>query len=620
MPTTLQRTVGRYRLESLIGKGGMAEVYRATDTRLDRTVAIKMVLPALVSQQAFVERFLREARLVAALEHPNILPIYDFGEQDGAPYLVTPMMTGGTLAQLIGVNGLPPAQVVDYVGQLAGSLDTAHEAGILHRDVKPGNVLMDRNGRPVLADFGLARVAGAASDLTATGIMVGTPLYMAPELAQGAEASASTDLYALGVLAYQMLCGATPFNAETPVAVLHQHVAQEVPPLSKKIPGLPLPVDDVLARALAKQPDGRFPSGAEMIRALGAALDCDVPAVVSRPAVAATAASATSAATQPSSDALINGTLAVTPAPSDHSAVEASTQSPQVSGTKWSVAFIVLFAALGIMLGARSLVGRTETPQPAPATPWRQAAQPPKRPKPMDADAFISLANRAATGLQFKPGDPSLAALAAFADGGLAYTRGDDGEARQAIDRVRSALGDRRPAQGIPSWIAEGKAADSLADWELAAIYGDARGDGLPLVDARLSEAPLDFKAQMGRALLLHLADRHDDAIKQAMDLYALVPPSKPRSAGQVLRFVADEYVDLGRWEDAVRTYRQVVELGGPVVAQAGMDGGRIALEKLNDGTTARELFRAACDAGNDLACRRASAVLRTGRPRRASR
>jgi len=366
LPTTLQRTVGRYRLESLIGKGGMAEVYRATDTRLDRTVAIKMVLPALVSQQAFLERFLREARLVAALEHPNILPIYDFGEQDGAPYLVTPLMTGGTLAQQIGASGLPPALVVDHVAQLAGSLDTAHEAGILHRDVKPGNVLMDRNARPVLADFGLARVAGAASDLTATGIMVGTPLYMAPELAQGADASTSSDLYALGVLAYQMLCGATPFDAETPVAVLHQHVAQEVPPLSKRISGLPLPVDDVLARALAKQPEERFPSGAEMARALGASLDCNVPTVTSRQAVAVMTPLSTSAATQPSSDALIDGSLAVTPVPTGNRPTGAAPDSPQGSGTKWWVAFIVLFAVLGIMLGARSLVGRTEKQEPQP--------------------------------------------------------------------------------------------------------------------------------------------------------------------------------------------------------------------------------------------------------------
>jgi tRNA A-37 threonylcarbamoyl transferase component Bud32 len=640
LPTTLQRTVGRYRLECLIGKGGMAEVYRATDKRLDRTVAIKMILPALVSQQAFLERFLREARLVAALEHPNILPIYDFGEQDGAPYLVTPMMTGGTLAERIGANGMEPARVVDYVAQLAGSLDTAHEAGILHRDVKPANVLMDRNDRPVLADFGLGRVAGASSDLTATGIMVGTPLYMAPELAQGAEASPATDLYALGVLTYQMLCGATPFQAETPVAVLHQHVAQQVPPLSKRVSGLPLPVDDVLARALAKQPEERFTSGAEMARALGASLDCKLPAVAS-PSVAV--AIAATAADQPTSDALINGSLAVTPVPpeQEHPPSGEKADAPHTSGTKWQVVFIVLFAVLGIMLGARSLVGRaghptrkpkarTEATMPStsedvappvtnPAEPTGSDAEPKRtgRPESMDADAFTTLANRAAAGLRFRPDDPSLAALAAYADGGLAYAAGDDATAREAIDRVRSVLGERRSAQGIPAWIADGKKADSLADWELAAIYGDARGVGLTAVDARLAAAPADFRAQMARALLLHLADRHEEAIEQASALRALVPPSKPESAGQVLRFVADEYVELERWDEAVRTYLEVVKLGGPAAAQAGMDGGRIALAELNDRAVARELFQGACEAGNDLACGRGSGA-RSRQPRRA--
>jgi hypothetical protein len=476
---------------------------------------------------------------------------------------------------------------------------------------------MDRNGRPVLADFGLARVAGAASDLTATGIMVGTPLYMAPELAQGAEASTSTDLYALGVLAYQMLCGATPFNAETPVAVLHQHVAQEVPPLSKRISGLPQPVDDVLARALGKQADERFPTGMELARALGASFGCNLPAVTPRP-TAATQTAPTSV--ESSSDALVNGSLAVTPVPSAAPARGENVDGPHRSGTRWSVAFIALFAVLGIMLGARSLLGRTDaTPPPPTATETTPRDESSRRPRPMDADAFTKLASRTAAALQSKPADPSLSALAAYADGGLAYSRGDDDAARAAVDRVRSFLGDKRSAQGIPAWIADGRTADTLTDWEMAAIYGDARGVGLTAVDTRLAKAPEDFRARMGRALLLHLANRHEEAIEQALSLHALLPGSKPQSSGQLLRFVADEYVELERWDEAVRAYREVVDLGGPAAAQAGMDGGRIALRKLKDRAVARELFQGACDAGNDLACGRVSGA-RTRRPRRASR
>ena len=180
MATATLRAVGRYRLEALIGRGGMAEVYRAVDSRLDRPVAVKMILPGLISRPAVLARFLREARTVAALEHPNILPIYDFGEEDGVPYLVMPLMTGGTLAERIGRAGAPAPLAADWIVQLGDALDTAHAAGILHRDVKPGNVLMDRKDRPVLADFGLARDRSALSDLTLGGATVGTPCFLAP--------------------------------------------------------------------------------------------------------------------------------------------------------------------------------------------------------------------------------------------------------------------------------------------------------------------------------------------------------------------------------------------------------------------------------------------------------
>ncbi len=189
MTALVGRSLGRYRLDALLGRGGMAEVYRAVDTRLGRTVAVKVILPSYASDPSFLERFLREARLVAQLEHPNVLPVYDFGEDLGLPYLVLPYLEGGTLVARMGGERQPFARLVSWIAQLAAALDEAHAAGILHRDVKPSNILVARDGRLVLADFGIARMWESASALTATGTVVGTPAYMAPELAKGQPAS-----------------------------------------------------------------------------------------------------------------------------------------------------------------------------------------------------------------------------------------------------------------------------------------------------------------------------------------------------------------------------------------------------------------------------------------------
>ena len=185
METLIGKTLGRYRLESSLGAGGMAEVLRAVDDRLGRAVAVKVVLPAYAGSEEFRQRFLREARLVATLEHPNVVPIYDFGEDGGLPFLVMPLFEGGALAARLDGSPLPPSQVVRWVRDLASALDAAHDAGVLHRDVKPSNVLIDRNGRALLADFGIALAAGVATRLTTTGTVIGTPGYMAPEARRG---------------------------------------------------------------------------------------------------------------------------------------------------------------------------------------------------------------------------------------------------------------------------------------------------------------------------------------------------------------------------------------------------------------------------------------------------
>jgi len=275
MPITTGTVLGRYRLLEKAGTGGMSEVWKAEDETLKRIVAVKVILGPVAQDSTFRERFLREARLVAGLEHPNVLPVFDYGTAtiagEEVSYLVMPLVAGGSLKGRV-AGPVPPALAVAWLSAIASALDHAHEKGILHRDVKPGNVLMDSQGRPLLADFGLARSAEVSSGLTATGTVLGTPLYMAPEQATGAPLSGRADQYALAVIAFELLAGRVPFSAQSPLAVLHQHVAVPPPPLSSVLPGTPAAADAVLARALSKEPAGRFSSCGAFVAALGAAL------------------------------------------------------------------------------------------------------------------------------------------------------------------------------------------------------------------------------------------------------------------------------------------------------------------------------------------------------------
>ncbi len=275
MPITTGTVLGRYRLLEKAGVGGMSEVWKAEDQTLKRTVAVKVILGPVASESTFRERFLREARLVAGLEHPNVLPVFDYGSAtiDGeeVSYLVMPLVAGGSLKGRV-AGPVPPALAVTWLSAIASALDHAHAKGILHRDVKPGNVLMDSQGRPLLADFGLARSAEVSSGLTATGTVLGTPLYMAPEQATGAALSGRADQYALAVIAFELLAGRVPFSAQSPLAVLHQHVTAPPPPLSSVLPDTPPAVDAVLARGLSKEPADRFASCGAFVAALGAAL------------------------------------------------------------------------------------------------------------------------------------------------------------------------------------------------------------------------------------------------------------------------------------------------------------------------------------------------------------
>jgi hypothetical protein len=264
----------RYTDRSLVGRGGMGSVYKAYDSRLRRWVALKIMHADLGLRPGFVDRFIREAQMAAMLEHPNIVTVYDVEPLGDSIQMVMSWIEGEDLQRLLERQGaLGPELVARLLDQMAAALDHAHqrERPILHRDIKPSNIMIGPHERVVLTDFGIARLIGDVS-LTQTGQIVGTPAFMAPEVVQGAEADARADVYALAVVLYQMLTGRAPFRAETPLALLHAHVHTPPPAPRIFVPALPPAVDQVLLRALAKDPSERFQSAGALARAFRASI------------------------------------------------------------------------------------------------------------------------------------------------------------------------------------------------------------------------------------------------------------------------------------------------------------------------------------------------------------
>lgn len=273
--------LGTCTLQQLIGQGGMGAVYLAQQSRPRRQVAVKILLPAVQlkpgQQAAFLERFRRETDAAASLEHPNILPVHEYGERDGLAYLVMPYVSGGTLRdEMEREKPMPLQKVVNYLEQIAAALDFAHEHGVIHRDVKPANILMTADGRLLLTDFGLVKIVSegepAQTRLTAIGVLMGTPDYMAPEQVLGAEVDASTDIYSLGVILYQMVTGMIPFQGPMLMQVAMQHLHVPPPPPQALRQELPAAAGEVILRALAKRPTDRYKRTQELASAFRMAL------------------------------------------------------------------------------------------------------------------------------------------------------------------------------------------------------------------------------------------------------------------------------------------------------------------------------------------------------------
>jgi putative two-component system response regulator len=260
-------TLGPYRVMDRIGRGGMATVYRAYHPALDRYVAIKVLPDFFADDPSYRERFQQEARSVARLKHPNILEVFDFGYDKELAYLVLELVEGGTLADRIG-KPMDLREVIQLLEPIASALDHAHSHGILHRDIKPSNILLHPDGTPVLADFGLAKMAGSLRRLTGSGTVMGTPEYMSPEQAADDPVGPASDRYSLAVVAYEMLTGRVPFQADTPAAVLLSHVTKAMPATRELRGELSAHVEEVLRRGLAKIPEDRYGSARELVAAL----------------------------------------------------------------------------------------------------------------------------------------------------------------------------------------------------------------------------------------------------------------------------------------------------------------------------------------------------------------
>ncbi|MBN1815249.1 MAG: protein kinase [Anaerolineae bacterium] len=349
MPFASGENVGAYRIVEKLGQGGMATVYKAYHPALDRYVAIKVMHPAFMEDPNFLARFQREARIVAKLDHPHIIPIYDFAEHNGHPYLVMRFIEGETLKARIEHGPLVPQEIMRIAQAVGQALTYAHGQGVLHRDIKPSNILLTPEGGVYLTDFGLARMAEAGESTLSRDMMVGTPQYISPEQAKGMrKLDARTDIYSLGVVLYELLVGRAPFTADTPYAIIHDHIFTPLPMPRELNPDLPESLERMLLKALAKDPGDRFQSVKELITALEASLELP-PAPKAKETVVVPPPSTIARSVEPPPSEPAKKPTEVRP-------------QPQKRRWPWVVAAIAAVVCLGVSLcfGSRFLQKRAE--------------------------------------------------------------------------------------------------------------------------------------------------------------------------------------------------------------------------------------------------------------------
>ncbi|MDX1415929.1 MAG: serine/threonine-protein kinase [Candidatus Promineifilaceae bacterium] len=285
------KELGRYRIVAPCGEGGMAAVYKAFQPGTERYVALKILPRHFAREATFQERFQQEAQIIANFQHPHILPVFDYGEEDDYAYLAMPFIEGGTLAELINGGMVDYQRVRRIISQVGDALDYAHSYDVVHRDIKPTNILIDERQNALLTDFGISKIVGDLVNITATGQVIGTPAYMSPEQIKGEALDGRSDIYSLGIVLYEMVTGRTPYRADTPPALFVKHLLDPLPLPSALKPDIPPVVENVILKSLAKDRDDRYQTAADMVKAVQQAIDpaqtswapAAIPAAPARP-------------------------------------------------------------------------------------------------------------------------------------------------------------------------------------------------------------------------------------------------------------------------------------------------------------------------------------------------